>query len=120
LKDKVRAEAGIFRAFHNRTQEYGFEFIIVIGEMAVRLTECRDDLRHLKPKRTVCVGERGPMAMGVTFVPFGRVSPDLNALALKRSTIAGAANRARSRRRSSLWWQTEATCSRSWRRRPRW
>jgi hypothetical protein len=45
------------------------------------LAESWDDLRHLKAKYPIYVGERGTVALRVTLVPLGRVRPDLDALA---------------------------------------
>src|SRR3954463_5879247 len=76
LKDEVRLEAGLFCAPHHRTQKDGFEFTAVIGEMTMRLTKDRHNLRHLKTELTVLVGERGPMTALVFLPPFGRVRPN--------------------------------------------
>src|SRR3954453_22843710 len=70
-KDEVRLQAGLLCAPHHRTQEHGFEFAAVIGEMAVRLAEDRNDLRHLETERAVFVGERGAMTLRLVLLPFG-------------------------------------------------
>src|SRR6201991_3287322 len=91
LKDEVRLQAGLFCAPHHGTQKDGFEFTAVIGEVTVRLAEDGNDLRHLKTKRPVLVGERGSMTLRFVLLPFGRVRPNLDALPGKRSPVACAA-----------------------------
>ncbi|NKB29053.1 MAG: hypothetical protein GKR99_16475 [Rhodobacteraceae bacterium] len=66
------------------------EVTAVIREMAVRLAKGRNNLRHLKPEYTIRVCKRCTMAVRVTFVPFGRVCPYLDALTRKQSPIARA------------------------------
>src|SRR3954469_9232528 len=80
LQDEVRLEAGLFCAPHHGTQEDGFEFTAVIGEVTMRLAEDRNDLRHLQTECAVLVGERRPMTALVFLPPFGRVRPNLDAL----------------------------------------
>src|SRR5262245_35068143 len=63
--------------------------------MTMRLAKGRNDLRHLETEHPVLVSERGPMAMRVSLVPFGRVRPDLDALPRKRGSVTCAAHRAR-------------------------
>lgn len=60
--------------------------------MSVGLTECRDNLGHLKPEDPVGVGKRCPMAALVAFMPLGRMRPNLDPLVGKRRTVARAAN----------------------------
>src|ERR1700704_1047645 len=91
LKHEVRLEAGLFCAPHHGTQKDGFEFTAVIGEMAMRLAEDGNDLRHLETEHPVLVGERGPMTLRFMLLPFGGVRPNLDALPGKRSPIACAA-----------------------------
>src|SRR6478752_7725063 len=91
LKDEVRLEAGLFCASHHGTQKDGLELTAVIGEVAVRLAEDRNDLRHLETELTVLVGERGSMTLRLVFLPFGRVRPNLDALPGERSPVACAA-----------------------------
>src|SRR6476620_10501780 len=55
------------------------------------LAENGNDLRHLKTKRAVLVGERGSMTLRFVLLPFGRVRPNLDALPGKRSPVACAA-----------------------------
>src|SRR5699024_4039159 len=64
--------------------------LVVIGEMTTRLPERRDDLRHLEPKCSLRVRQRSPVALRVAFRAFGRVRPNLDALACKRCTVARA------------------------------
>src|SRR3978361_2549527 len=80
LKDEVRLQAGLFCAPHHGTQKDGFEFTAVISEVAMRLAEDGNDLRHLKTEHPVLVGERGAVTLRLVFLPFGRVRPDLDAL----------------------------------------
>lgn len=61
----------------------------------MRLTKSRNDLRHLEPKVARCVGQRGPMTMRITFMSFGGVRPNLNALPRKWCAIAGTTHSAR-------------------------
>src|SRR3954468_11242352 len=84
LKDEVRLEAGFLCAPHHRSQENGFEFTAVIGEVAMRLAEDGNDLRHLEPELAVLVGERGAMALRLVLLAFGGVRPDLDALTCQR------------------------------------
>ena len=65
---------------HDRAQKHGFEIATVIGQMAVGLAESRDDLRHLQTELSVCVRQCRTVAVGVAFMPFGGVRPDLNTL----------------------------------------
>src|ERR1700760_4212080 len=95
LKDEVGLEAGLFCAPHNGTQEDGFEFATVIGEVAMGLAKDRNNLRHLETERPVLVGERGAVTLRLVLLPFGRVRPNLNALPGKRSPISRAADGAR-------------------------
>jgi hypothetical protein len=60
--------------------------------VTVRLAEDRNNPRHLETERAVLVGERGPMALRLVLLPFGRVRPNLDALPGKRSPVAGAAH----------------------------
>src|SRR5262245_9717527 len=91
LKDEVPLEARVFCAAHHGTQEDGFKFTAIIGEVTVRLAKDRNDLRHLEPELAVLVGERGPMTLRLVLLPFGRVRPNLDALPGKRSPVACAA-----------------------------
>src|SRR4051794_1790683 len=91
-KDEVRLQAGLLCAPHHRTQEHGFEFAAVVSEVAVRLAEDRDDLRHLETERAVLVGERGAMTLRLVLLAFGGVRPDLDALPGERRPVAGAAH----------------------------
>src|SRR5437016_8555872 len=91
LKDEVRLEAGLFCAPHHGTEKDGFELTAVIGEVTMRLPEDRNDLRHLEAELTVLVGERGAVTLRLVLLPFGRVRPDLDALAGERSPVACAA-----------------------------
>jgi|SRR4051812_38659333 hypothetical protein len=77
----MRLQALIFGAPHHRTEKDGFEFTAVVGEVTMRLAEDRNDLRHLETEPAVLVGERSPMTLGLMFLPFRRVRPNLNALA---------------------------------------
>ena len=79
----------------NGAQKHRLEHTTVIGEMAMRLAEGGDDLRHLQTEHAVRVGERGPVTALVALVSFGRVRPDLDALPGKRRPIAGTAHGAR-------------------------
>src|ERR1044071_6937693 len=92
LEDEVRLQALVFCTFHYWTQKYGFEFTTVIGEVTMRLAKERDDLRHLETELAVLVGERCSMTLRLVLLPFGRVRPDLDALAGERSPVAGAAH----------------------------
>src|SRR3954465_12546187 len=92
LQDEVRLQAGFLRTAHHGTQEDGFEFTAVIGEMAMRLAEDRNDLRHLETELAILVGERGAVALRLVLLPFGGVRPDLDALPGKRRAVAGAAH----------------------------
>src|SRR5258708_30518414 len=85
LQHEVRLQAGLFCAPHYGTQKDGFEFTAVIGEMAMRLAEDGNDLRHLKTERTVLVGERGTMTLRLAPLPFGAVRPNLAAPPGKRT-----------------------------------
>src|SRR6195256_4007386 len=87
LKHEVRLEAGLFCASHHGTQEDGFEFTAVIGEVTMRLAEDGNDLRHLEAELAVLVGERGAMTLRLVLLAFGRVRPDLDALAGQRSPV---------------------------------
>src|SRR3954466_10643065 len=91
LQDEVRLQAGFLGAAHHGTQEDGFEFTAVIGEMTMRLAKDWNDLRHLETELAVLVGERGAMALRLVLLPFGRVRPNLDTLPGKRSPVAGAA-----------------------------
>src|SRR3954467_4712883 len=93
-KHEVRLEARLLGAAHHGTQEHGFELAAVIGEMAMRLAEDRNDLRHFETELAVLVGERGAMTLRLVLLAFGGVRPDLDALAGKRRPIAGTAHRA--------------------------
>src|SRR3954451_21158296 len=86
----MRLQALILCAPHHRTEKDGFEFTAVVGEMAMRLAEDRNDLRHLETEPAVLVGERRAMALRLVFLPFRRVRPNLNALAAERCAVAGA------------------------------
>src|SRR5262245_39544023 len=88
----MRFKPGVSRARHQGTQKDGLESTAVIGEVTMRLAKGGNDLRHLETEHTVRVGERGPMTMRVSLVPFGRVRPDLNALPRERGSVAGAAH----------------------------
>src|SRR3954451_15984908 len=88
----MRLQALIFCAPHHRTEKDGFEFTAVVGEMAMRLAEDRNDLRHLETEPAVLVGERRAMALRLVFLPFRRVRPNLNALAAERCAVAGASH----------------------------
>src|SRR5262245_24822759 len=90
LKDEVRLQAGILCAPHHRPQKDGFEFTAVIGEVTMRLAKDGNDLRYFETERPVLVGERGAMTLRLVLPTFGRVRPNLDALAGKRSPIAGA------------------------------
>src|ERR1700731_2392029 len=92
LKDEVRLQAGLLCAPHHRTQEDGFEFAAVVGEVAVRLAKQGNDLRHLEAERPVLVGERGAMTLRLMLLPFSRVRPDLDALVGEGSPVACAAH----------------------------
>src|SRR3954469_13897021 len=92
LEDEVRLQAGLLGAPHYRPQKDRFEFATVIGEVTMRLAEDGNDLRHLKPKRSILVGERSAMALGFVFLPFGRVRPNLDALPSKESPVACASD----------------------------
>ena len=59
----MRLQAGFLRAAHHGTQEDGFELAAVIGEMAMRLAEHGNDLRHLQTEFAVLVGERRAVAL---------------------------------------------------------
>src|SRR3954463_13932342 len=78
LKDEVRLEAFVFCAPHHGTQKDGFEFTAVIGEMAMRLAEDRNDLRHLETELAILIGERCSMTLRLVLLPFGRVRPNLD------------------------------------------
>src|SRR6187200_3291574 len=91
LKHEVRLQGGILCAPHHRTQKDGFEFTAVIGEVAMRLAEDGNDLRHLETERAVLVGERGSVTLRLVLPSFGRVRPNLDALSGKRSPVACAA-----------------------------
>src|SRR4029079_11794066 len=80
LKDEVPLEALVFCGPHYRAQKNGFELTAIIGEMAVRLPEQRNDLRHLKTELAVLVGQRRTMTLRLVLLPFGGVRPDLDAL----------------------------------------
>src|SRR3954471_9647086 len=88
LQDEVRLEAGLLGAPHHRAQKHGFEFAAVIGEVAMRLTEDRNDLRHLETERAVLVGQRGAMTLRLVLLPFDGVRPDLDALSGERPAVA--------------------------------
>src|SRR4051812_14783168 len=92
LQDEVRLEAGFLCAPHYRPQEDGFEFTAVIGEVAMRLAEDGNDLRHFEPELAVLVGERGAMTLRLVLLAFDRVRPDLDALPGQGSPFAGAAH----------------------------
>src|SRR3954451_23466377 len=92
LQHEVRLETGLLGAPHHRAQEHGFEFAAVIGEVAVRLAEDRDDLRHLETELAVLVGQRGAMALRLMLLAFGGVRPDLDALPGQRRPVPGAAH----------------------------
>src|SRR5215475_14511948 len=92
LQDEVRFQAGLLGALHHGTQEDRLELAAVIGEVAMRLAEDRNDLRHLETERSVLVGERGAVALRLVLLPFHRVRPDLDALSGERSPVAGAAH----------------------------
>src|SRR5262249_22520679 len=92
LKNEVRLQAGLLCALHHGAQENGFEFAAVIGEMAMRLAEEGNDLRHLQTELAVLVGERGPVTLRLVLLPFGRVRPNLDALPGERSPVACAAH----------------------------
>src|SRR3954463_4396146 len=92
LEDEMRLQALVFGAPHHRTEKDRFEFAAVVGEMTMRLAEDRNDLRHLETESAVLVGERSAMTLRLMFLPFGRVRPNLNALAVQRSAVAGAAH----------------------------
>src|SRR4051794_8647196 len=91
-KDEVRLQAGLLCAAHHGTQEHGFEFAAVIGEMTMRLAEDRNDLRHLETELAVLVGERGAMTLRLVLLAFGGVRPDLDALPGQPRPLAGAAH----------------------------
>src|SRR5438045_3273633 len=57
----------------------------------MRLAKDGNNLRHLKTKRPVLVGERGSMALRLVLLSFGRVRPNLDTLPGKRSPVACAA-----------------------------
>src|SRR3954470_6291477 len=88
----MRFQAGFLCAPHHRPEEHGFELTAVIGEVAMRLAEDRNDLRHLEPELAVLVGQRGAMALRLVLLPFGGVCPDLDALTCERRPVAGAAH----------------------------
>src|SRR3954468_20273071 len=92
LQDEVRLEAGFLCAPHHRPQKDGFELTAVISEMAMRLAEDGNDLRHLEPELAVLVGERGAMALRLVLLSLGGVRPDLDAQACERRAVAGAAH----------------------------
>src|SRR5262249_3132100 len=73
------------------TQKHGFEFTAVISEVTVRLTEDRNNLRHLETEPTFLIGERSPVTLRLVLLPFGGVRPNLDALPGKRSPVACAA-----------------------------
>jgi hypothetical protein len=81
----MRLQAGLFRAPHHGTQKDSFEFAAVVGEMAMRLAKDGNDLRHLKTKRPILIGERGPMALRFMLLPFGRVPAWCTDQRLRRS-----------------------------------
>src|SRR3954471_12947275 len=56
----------------------------------MRLAKNGNNLRHLKTECPVVVGERGSMTLRLVLLPFGRVRPNLDALAGKRSPVACA------------------------------
>ena len=62
-------KAGLFRARHHGAQKDGLEITAVIGEVAMRLTKDRNDLRHLETEHPVRVSERGPMTARVVLYP---------------------------------------------------
>src|SRR3954453_4372417 len=97
LQDEVRVQAGLFCAPHHRTQKDGFEFTAVVGEVTMRLAEDGNNLRHLETELAVLISERGSMTLRLVLLPFGRVRPNLDALAGKWSPIACAAYGARHR-----------------------
>src|SRR5205823_2399882 len=76
---------------HHGTQEDGFEFTTVIGEVTMRLAEDGNDLRHLKTEHPVLVRERSSMTLRLVLLPFGCVRPNLDALPGKRSAVTCAA-----------------------------
>src|SRR5262249_25139388 len=68
----------------------GLELTAVIGEVPMRLAKEGNDLRHLETELAVLISERGPMALRLVLLPFGRVRPNLDALSGERSPAAGA------------------------------
>ena len=69
----MRLQALVLGAPHHGTEKDGFEFAAVVGEVAMRLAEDRNDLRHLETEPAVLVGERRAMALRLVFLPFRRV-----------------------------------------------
>ncbi len=58
-------EACVAGARHHRPQEHALVALSLIGEMAVRLAEDRNDLRHFQPERPVCGRQCRAMALGI-------------------------------------------------------
>ena len=83
----MRFKAFIPRPFYDRPQEKSFIVAAVIGQVAVRLAEGRNDLRHFQPENSVFIRQRRPVARPVAFIALGRVRPYLNALAGKRLAV---------------------------------
>jgi hypothetical protein len=61
--------------------------------MAMGLSEGWHDLRHFKAEGPVSACQGGAMAVGIAFVTFGRMRPDLDTDPFKRGTIPGATDR---------------------------
>ena len=57
LKHEIGIQACIAGAGHDRTQKDRFEIAAVIGKVTVGLTECGDNLRHLKTEEAVFIGQ---------------------------------------------------------------
>ncbi len=85
LEHEIGLEALVPGTLHDRAQEHGLEGAVVISEMTVRLSEGRDDLRHLETKGPVGIGQRRTVAARVGLVSLGGMSPDLNADTGKRA-----------------------------------
>lgn len=74
----MSAQGRIACAGHDRAQKHRFKVTAVIGEMPMRLSKGRHDLRHLKAVFTVFICQCCAVAVRVTFMLFGGMCPDLN------------------------------------------
>lgn len=82
-------QRGVAWAVHERAQENGFKVAAVISQMRMRLTKGRDDLRHLETEDAVLIGQGRAMAVGIAFMAFGCMGPDLDALTCQRRAVTG-------------------------------